>query len=193
MTTQFRRTLDGAAAGSAITATGTPDRYQRVREWAEGQSRKLVLQSLADMACAAVERAIGAAYEELPGAGRINVHQDGRVRITLPWSKHTDEWPLNRDQRELVRALLFAGARQHLKGTAPGPVFFFDESSRRWRVDLTLYPSTASTLTWLDWCRRNWTPATIETALQYLEGHSPAGRKRGAGMGANVGTNRALG
>lgn len=193
MTTQFRRTLDSAAAGTAVATVGTPERYAKVREWAENASRRLVLQALADMAYAAIERAIAAAYEEMPGAGRINVHLDGRVRITLPWSKHTDEWPLNRDQRELVRALLFDAARQHLKGAAPGPTFFFDESSRRWRVDLVLYPSMTATLPWLDWARRNWTPATIARAQEWLLSHSPDGRKRGARVGGKVGRDRALG
>ena len=194
-TSPYRRTMSAESAATAVTTTGTPERYAKVRAWAEGASRRLVLQSLADMAYAACERATAAVYDELPGVGRINVYPDGRVRITLPWSKHTGEWPLSRDQRELVRSLLFAQARQFDSGKNRDcpPLYFFDEARRRWCINLGDYPTITQASTWLAWARAAWTPAHVEAAQRWLETHAPDGRRRGPKVGANVGQGRALG
>jgi hypothetical protein len=191
VTTQFRRTLDAAAAGTAIT-TAEPERYQRVATWATQQSRRLELQALGDMAYAATERAAALAYEQV-GGHLVGVHADGRIRFVAPWSKHSRQWPLSAAQRELVRALLFAAVRQHEKGGAPPPLFFFDGDRRRWVCNLGDYPSTATATTWFAWARAAWTAATIDTALQWLERRTPDGRQRGAPVGAAAGSNRALG
>lgn len=183
------------AAATAVTTTGTPERYAKVRAWAEGASRRLVLQSLADMAYASCERATAAVYDELPGVGRINVYPDGRVRVPLPWSKHTTAWPLSRDQRELVRSLLFAQVRQYDSGKdrSVAPLYFFDASRRAWLVNLGDYPTQTAALRWLAWARDAWTPAHVEAATRWLETHAPDGRRRGPKAGANVGQGRALG
>lgn len=185
--------LKAEQAATAVTVARTPDRYQRVTRWATGASRRLELQALADCAYATAVRAVEALFEELPGVGRINLHADGRARIPLPWAKHADQWGLTRAQRELVRALLFAAIRQHEKGSGPAPLFVFDAGRRCWLVNLVDYPTRTAAGAWCEWARQNWTPATMETALQYLATHSPNGRKRGTQAGTGEGARRALG
>lgn len=186
-------TIDTTRAAAAVTTTGTPERYSRLHKWATGATRRLELQAQADMALAAVERAVVAIYEELPGVGRINVHSDGRVRIPLPWGKHDAHWGLNKAQRELVRALLFSAIRSHGKGNGPAPVFIFDDARRGWLVNVGDYSTQHAAAGWLAWARQNWNPATIEAALRWLQGHSPDGSKRGVKAGTGEGSGRALG
>lgn len=190
----YQNGIGGAAAASVVATQPTPQRYARIEQWATEQSRRLVLQALADMAYAAVERAAALAYEELPGVGRINLYPDGRFRQTVPWGKHAGAWGLNRTHRELVRALLLAAQRTFDNGKSDRPpLYFYDSDRRRWLCNIGDYPSQAAALTWLAWAQQNWTPATVETALRWLEKHAPDGRKRGAATGAPVGHHRALG
>jgi len=192
MTTQFRRTLDGAAAATAVAAA-EPERYKRIGEWAREQSRKLELQALADMAVAAAEKATALAYEQI-GGNYINLYPDGRVRFVPPWAKHSKTWPLSADQRELTRALIFGAARSFEKGSAPSPLYFFDEDRRRWVVNRGDYPTSASALTWLAWARQAWKAETVVTVLAWLDTHTADGRRRrGPQPGTAPGRKRALG
>ena len=190
-TSPYRRTMPAASAATDVT-TAPVERYQRVGDWARDQSRKLEMQALADMAFASVERAVALAYEDL-GGRRVNLYPDGRVRFVCPWAKHSKLWPLSLAQRELVRALLFAATRQHGKGSAPAPLFFFDGERRRWVCNVGDYPTAGEAMTWLRWARSAWTPETVVAALQWLETRTPDGRKRGVQVGATSGSGRALG
>lgn len=190
----YQNGIAGASAASVVTTQPTPQRYARIEQWANDQSRRLALQALADMSYAAVERAAELAYEELPGVGRINLYADGRFRMAVPWGKHAADWGLNRTHRELVRALLLAAQRSHAaRKNDTVPLFFYDESRRRWLTNVGDYPTQAAAIYWLRWAKGTWSPAHIETALRWLEKHSPDGRKRGSTSGGTLGQHRAQG
>lgn len=187
----YRRTMPAATAGSDVT-TAPVERYQRVHDWAVNQSRKLELQALGDMAFASVERATALAYETLAG-NLVNLYPDGRLRFVAPWAKHSKQWPLSLAQRELVRALLMANARQHVKGGEPAPLFFFDPERRRWVCNVGDYQTQSDAMRWLGWARGAWNAETVTIALTWLETRTPDGRRRGAQMGGAMGSKRALG
>lgn len=191
MTQQFRRTLDGSAAASAVAAA-EPERYRSIHQWAAQQSRRLELAALGDCAYAAVERAAALAYDQVAGV-YVNLHGDGRVKFVCPWAKHSKMWPLSSAQRELTRALLYANMRQADKGSGAAPLFFFCPDRRRWVCNLGDYPRQVDALRWLEWAHKEWNAERIQVALTWLEGHTADGRRRGPQMGTISGNNRALG
>lgn len=190
----YQNGIAGASAASVVATQPAPPRYAKIERWATDQSRRLALQSLSDMAYAAVERATEVAFEELPGVGRINLYPDGRFRLAVPWAKHAADWGINSTHRELLRALLLAAQRTFDNGKSDvPPLFFFDDGRRRWLTNIGDYPTQTAALVWLHWSRREWSPATIEKALRWLETHAPDGRKRGVKSGGTMGHHRAQG
>lgn len=84
-------------------------------------------------------------YRQSDGGQWLHVLPDGQLTpgVWAPWAVHAPS-TLTRNQRDILRRWLLLKADSRLR-----PPFVYGDDTRRWYVDLRRYPTTDSTLQWL--------------------------------------------
>ena len=191
--------LDGishAATGSAVVTSATPERYQRIRELAETQTRRLILDAKRELLLTALRRMIRDVYETDTRGRWVNIRADGQLIIPAPWAASgRRKWGMRLDDADTLRLLLHHAARLAAKGNAPDPAFVYLGDVRRWYLVIGSYPTAAHALSWVDgWAAGTWDRGTMETASEKLLTTSPMGlRRRGSGHEQQTRNGQALG
>lgn len=176
--------LAAAARASQVATTTAPQRYAKVAALAESASLRLAWQARRDVLVVALQRLVQDLYEKTGGGVWVNVATDGMVIMVTPMSKHTcSRWGMRRSDADLLRALLCAEERMHAKAAAPMPLLTFDDSRRRWFLNLSTYPLYADGALYVERLAGRWTWETLVKATEWLEKHSPTGQKRGPAGG----------
>lgn len=190
---------DGLAAATRATTletTHTPERYAKIRELAESQSRRFILDAQRELLLVALRRMVRDCYETDNRGRLVNVAHDGVLRIAAPWAAAgRRKWGMRERDADTLRMLLYHAGRLAAKGGAPDPVFVYAPDIRRWLVTLGSYPTAAHALAWVDgWAAQTWTRDSMEKAAEKLETSSPMGlRRRGSGQNHQAGIRPALG
>jgi hypothetical protein len=188
--------LAAATRATAVEATHTPERYQRVRELAESQTRRLIADAKRELLLTALRRMIRDVYERDTRGRWVNILDDGRIIIPAPWAATgRRKWRMRLDDADTLRLLLTHAARLAAKQQAPDPVFVYLGDVRRWFLVLATYPTAAHALAWVDgWAAQTWTRETMVLAAEKLETSSPMGlRRRGSGPKESAPIRQALG
>lgn len=173
--------VQDAARASMGAVRPTPAAFSPVRTVAETLSLRVRWAAKRDLMLTALERVAIDAYEQTAHGERINVDPTGALLIPAPWSKHNGgRWGLRRQEREALRALLILEQR---KGPERGraPLFLWDAESRRWFVDLDLYPTVEAARGYLRTLAGLLTWEKVREAHSHVELNRPTGGRRAGG------------
>ena len=135
------------AASVDIVARRTAEDLQR----AAVDARGAIIAQQREVIRSAFYRAVDLAYEATPGGVRLGCHDDGRVRIPLPWSGRSySRFGLTYSTAMILRALIVnwpAGFWRPVV-TAPVPTppaaVFVTDGAGGWFLNLAAYPTTTA-------------------------------------------------
>lgn len=162
MTMSYDRTLDGLHRAAERTEQAQNARPRRsgvqraLGNAAESLSRRAVAQREAGVCNAALHTLVDLCYE-LDNTGQLcNVDPaTGKILIPMPTGRsHYQTYGLAFSHMMALRAAMLAWAEDYEKVL---PLFYYEESNRRWYLAIADFPRLELALRWLEW--RQMTPA----------------------------------
>jgi hypothetical protein len=160
------------------TVRPTPAAFTPARRVAETLSLRVRWAAKRDLMLGALERLAVDAYERTSHGSLLNMDVTGALLIPAPWSRQNcHRWGLRRAESDALRALLILEQR---KGPDKGraPLFLWDGESRRWFVDLDLYPTIEAAREYLRAFSHVITWEKVREAAAHVETHKPTGGRR---------------
>lgn len=170
--------VQDAQRASMGTVRPTPAAFAPVRAAAETMSLRVRWAAKRDLMLGALERLVVDAYERTSHGALLNMDVTGALLIPAPWSRQNcHRWGLRRGEADALRALLILEQR---KGPDKGraPLILWDEESRRWFLDLDLYPTVETAREYLRVLGGLLTWEKVREAHAHVESHKPTGGRR---------------
>ena len=177
MDTRTSSAMQDAQRASMGTVRPAPQPFAPMRQVAETVSLRVRWAAKRDLMLGALERVVADCYERTSHGALVNIDPTGQILIPLPWSKHSSAWGLRRQEREALRALMVLEQR---KGPEKGraPLILWDAESRRWFVDLDIYPTVEAAREYLRTFSTLLTWEKVREAHAHVEQNKPTGGRR---------------
>ena len=178
MDTRTSSAVQDAQRASMGTVRPAPAAYSPTRKVAESLSLRVRWAAKRDLMLTALERLVADAYERTSHGALINTDITGALLIPVPWSKHNaGKWGLRRQESDALRALMVLEQR---KGPEKGraPLILWDAESRRWFVDLDIYPTVEAAREYLRTFSTLLTWEKVREAHAHVEQNKPTGGRR---------------